>query len=202
MYGWASFQSSHTQMNCGVANPGRGPPGVQPALGGKPRLVHVSKEPPDRRPQRGPRARLPKCRILFATVIMQWPGPRRLSRNRRRNSFVLGPILPSGIGFCPGFWQRSVSDTRLHNSRREKYAALGNLARGRVAGGSFGPERVSAPVRRRLKALPRGDPGQDWLPHRLCRQFTLGKVSCVELKHAPPEVTYTPAQPATLAEGA
>jgi hypothetical protein len=78
----------------------------------------------------------------------------------------------------------------------------GNLARGRVAGGSFGPERVSAPVRRRLKALPRGDPGQDWLPHRLCRQFTLGKVSCVELKHAPPEVTYTPAQPATLAEGA
>jgi len=145
---------------------------------------------------------LAQCRILFATVIMQWPGPRRLSRNRRRNSFVLGPILPSGIGFCPGFWQRSVSDTRLHNSRREKYAALGNLARGRVAGGSFGPERVSAPVRRRLKALPRGDPGQDWLPHRLCRQFTLGKVSCVELKHAPPEVTYTPAQPATLAEGA
>ena len=123
-----------------------------------------------------PEAILPKlwganrgqCRILVATVIMQWPGPRRLSRNRRRNSFVLGPILPSGIGFCPRFRQRSVSDTRLHNSRRKKCAALGNLARDRLLGGPSGHRRALVPRKSRLKTLPRGDPGHDWLPHNSC----------------------------------
>jgi hypothetical protein len=47
---------------------------------------------------------------------------------------------------------------------------------------------VFVPRERQLKA----GYSQDWLPHNLCRQFTLGKVSGIELKHAPP----TPA-PAT-----
>jgi len=40
-----------------------------------------------------------------------------------------------------------------------------------------GTRRVFASAKRRLKALPGGDPGQDWLPHNLCRQFAPGKVS-------------------------
>src|ERR1035438_8783393 len=75
----------------------------------------------------GTPVRTGECCILFATVIMQGPGPRWLSRKRSRNAFVLCPILPSGIGFCPRFWQRSVSDTRLDNSRRKKYVALARI---------------------------------------------------------------------------
>jgi hypothetical protein len=57
----------------------------------------------------------------------------------------------------------------------------GNLARSRLLGGFSGRRRVFVPRERRLKA----GCSQDWLPHNLCRQFTLGKVSGIELKHAP-----------------
>jgi hypothetical protein len=41
----------------------------------------------------------------------------------------------------------------------------GNLARGRLSGGLFGPWTSLIPGKGRLKALPGRDPGQDWLPH-------------------------------------
>ena len=78
---------------------------------------------------------------------------------------------------------QALARCHLRFSRRTARinCGAGNLVRGRLSGGSLAPWTNRVPGGGRLQALPRGDPGQGWLPHNLCGMVPGRKVSDIVL---------------------